>query len=441
LLARLERALPVLTGGRRDAPERQRTLRATIEWSYELLTPEERRLFARLGVFAGSFALDAAAFVCDADLDAIESLIEQSLVRRWESGRLGMLETIRELAVERFAELPECESLRRRLFDYVLDLAQPDRELEGLTPEEIERLAAELPNIRAALAWALATDPVRCVELSVALGRFWVVRDRAEGNRWLADALAHAENAPPELRAEGLLWAASCRWLSGDFGTAEKLFEEALELFRRLGLPARVADALDRLAGTQLTLGRRDQARASAEESLRICEELGKRERTMFALSKLGHIDWQDGRREEAKAAVERSVALAREFGDTWFASSNLHSLADWALEEGELVRAAELCRESAALARELGDSRTLQYCVALFACIAAARGDEEAAGRFWGAVEALEREGQVLEPEERGRYGELVAAADGPAFSAAAEAVRDLSSADALDAALANLD
>ena len=147
----------------------------------------------------------------------------------------------------------------------------------------------------------------------------------------------------------------------------------------------------------------------------------------MYPLTKLGYLEWQDGRRDEAKDAMERSVALAREFGDAWWAAGALHTLADWALEQGDLRRAGELCAEGTELYRDLGDRKHLAYCVALLACIAAARGEPVAAGRYWGALEALEREGHTLDPDERARYAELVHAVDCAAFSSAAEAMRTL--------------
>src|SRR6266511_1858291 len=140
LLERLGRALPVLTGGRRDAPERQRTLRATIEWSYELLPQEERRLFARLAVFAGSFTAESADAVFGASLDLIEALVEHSLVRRWETGRLGMLETL------------------------------------GQGPQRDDLVLPEQHNLRAALDWTVGSDPELGLELAVAVENFWVTQ-------------------------------------------------------------------------------------------------------------------------------------------------------------------------------------------------------------------------------------------------------------------------
>src|SRR6266511_1891140 len=169
LLERLEHALPLLTGGRRDAPERQRTLRSTIEWSYDLLEEAEQQLFWRLAVFAGSFTVEAAEEVCEADLETLESLREKSLIRRWASGRLGMLETIREYASELLEDAEEAETIRRRHAVFVVALAkQAEPHFVGADQAEwFDRIDAERDNVRAALEWAFGRgDANLALELS-----------------------------------------------------------------------------------------------------------------------------------------------------------------------------------------------------------------------------------------------------------------------------------
>jgi predicted ATPase/class 3 adenylate cyclase len=162
LLARLGRRLPLLTGGSRDAPERQRTLRATIEWSYDLLSATEQELFRRLAVFAGSLTVEAAEKIAEADLDTLESLVERSLLRRWASGRLGMLETIREFGLERLAESGEREATARAHLNYFLALAEAAQvKGESYTPEGLDRLDSERDNFRAAMRWGARRGPAR----------------------------------------------------------------------------------------------------------------------------------------------------------------------------------------------------------------------------------------------------------------------------------------
>ena len=210
LLERLDRTLSLLTGGARDAPERQRTLRATIEWSHDLLDEEAKRLFARLSVFLGSFPLAAAEEVCDADLDALSALVDLSLLKPIAEDRFLMLETIREYAAERLEASGEAEELRRRHADAFRSLAaecyahRVDAETECS-----ERLESDHDDLRAALEWLGAHDPDAELELAGALGWFWLSHTHlAEGRRRLTDALARS-------RSEGSVRAAALTALGG----------------------------------------------------------------------------------------------------------------------------------------------------------------------------------------------------------------------------------
>ena len=236
------------------------------------------------------------------------------------------------------------------------------------------------------------------------------------------------------------MWAASCRSFTRDYASVAMMFEESLALFRELGDTSRMAAALDRLSGAQLNLGQLEEAKASAEESLALCEQLGDRRHTMYALSKLAFIARKEGKPLEARETHERVVALAREFGDSWWASVSLSALAYWALEDGDVQRAAELCRESTTLAAELGDHFHLVDSFALLAAIAAKRGNAAAAGRFWGALEALEQEGHAIDPDSRERYADLVRNAEGAEFAAAVESMHRLEADDAVKLALESL-
>jgi predicted ATPase len=440
VLARLGSRLDLLKGGR-DTDVRQQTLRATIEWSYELLDPDEQKLLAALSVFRGGWTLEAAEEVAGADLELLQSLVDKSLIRRWEGGRFAMLETIREFARERLDESGGLAALQDRLFDYLLGVLPRWRETRTGTAEIIDRLGAELANYRAALAWALDREPRRCLELAAAMGRFWVIRDPAEGNQWLTTALSRAAEQPPGLRAEALLWAASCRAYLGDDSESEEMFEESLSIFRALGDTGRVGDTLDRLAGVRAAAGKLEDAKAAAEEGLALFEQRGEREGAMYILDKVALIAREEGKPEEARATLERALAIAREFDDSWWAARTMVRLADWSVADGELARAGELIPEGAQLAVELGDLVHLAECFGLRAAIAAASGDPATAGRFWGALEALEREREWLDPESRAGYSSRVDSARGPDFDAAVEEMGRLSPDDAVGAALAEID
>jgi predicted ATPase len=415
LLARLDRRLPVLTDGPRDAPVRQQTLRATIEWSYGLLQATQRLCFARLAVFPASFTVEAAEEVCRCGLDPLSHLAEQSLIRRWASSRFGMLETIREYALEQFEQLEEADELRSRHIDYLLALSGATGQKGTLTEKAwLRRIEAERDNIRGALSWSLSSGhEVQGLQLATSLGRFWLIRDHREGFRWLSDALTRAHGAPPRLRGEALGWAGSALYHIGDYASTSELYRESIELLREVGDQRGVASILARLAGAQLNLNQIEKARASIEESLSIYDELGDREGAAYPLEKLGWLEWQSGDRDRAIQHIEESLARAREFGDSWWEAQQLSSLGEMALESREIARAERFSRDGLALSLEHGDRRSVVYCLALLAAVAAQRGETERAGRLWGGLDALERAGDPpLDPHFPRAFAEGVASA-----------------------------
>src|SRR5580765_678217 len=270
LLERLERTLPTLTGGRRDAPARQQTLRATIEWSFDLLQPEEQRLFTRLASFVGSFTVAAGEAVCDAELDALESLLEQSLLRGWESGRLGMLETIAEFATERLAESGEADAIRRRHAVYFLALAESANlsiEALGRGPQRHDLVMPEQFNLRAALDWANDADVELGLRLAVALENFWITHDPAEGMRRFEALLVRADKADPILRARALRDYGGTSQMAGDLERAEQAYAESGELFKAAGDEAGLATIVFRFGVSAAWRGDVERAHALYEES------------------------------------------------------------------------------------------------------------------------------------------------------------------------------
>jgi predicted ATPase/class 3 adenylate cyclase len=441
LLARLDQRLPLLTGGRRDAPERQQTLRATVEWSYDLLEPAEALLFARLAIFAGSFDLEAAGVVCEASLDVVERLVEQSLVRRWASGRLGMLETIRELGLERLAQGGEGDEVAQAHFEYFLSLAEAaEVRGEAYTTESLERLDAERDNFRAALRWALdGGQPVLALQLASALGRLWVIRAHQEGFAWVSEALEAAPDAPADLRASGLMWAGSTVFFTGAYDQAKVYFEEALDLFRQVGDRLNVARMLDRLAAPYALAGDHAKARELAEESLALHRELGDGPGSLYPLSKIAADEWRRGDRELAVTMTEETLELARESGDSWWEAGALGELSDMALQQGDLDRAGTFGRQCLSLAHELGNTPTVVYAFALLAVIAAVAGDTQRAGRLWGAVDAIGTSGEAqLHPEDRERYEAAIHLVPDAELEAAREEGRAMTRDEAAELALA---
>jgi predicted ATPase/class 3 adenylate cyclase len=440
LLGRLERALPVLTLGARDAPERQQTLRATIAWSHDLLDEDEQRLFRRLAVFAASFELDAVEPVCEAELETLQSLVDKSLVRRWGSGRFGMLETVHEFAEERLAEAGEGDEIRRRHAEHYLAVAE-SANVSGVSEgEQRHDLAAiELDNFRAALTWSAAhTETDLGLRITLALANFWVARDPFEGRRWLETFLEREEDFEPELRARAHCDYGGLVFIVGDFEQGERLYHQSLAEYRELGDERGVGEVLNRLAVALAHRGDFDGGRALAEESLEIHRRRASTRGEALAVHALGLIEWEAGDREHAWDLQMRSATLAREIGFTWWEVGSLYQLCEWALELGKREDAARLARQALGLARQISERMDSVYLLAILARIAAESGQLERAGFLWGAVEAEEQRGKVGQWEdERETYAAPVLAHSGPEFERGREEGRRLSFDEGIERAL----
>src|SRR5262249_29910740 len=257
ILQRLSPSLALLTSGAQDAPERQRTLRGTVEWSYRLLTAGEQLLFARAAVFAGSFELEAAESVCSAELDFLQSLVDKSLLRHGEDGRFFMLGTIKALALEKQRDLADASSLRPRHDDYFLDVAEEldARErlsgLRDLNAESLDRFERELPSFRAALA-GLLEDGRRegALRLGAALWRFWLNRALyRDAAHWLENAPVDDPTLPLGVRAAALGAAGAIAYYThDDVDAAERFWREGLELRRVQDDPHELGAALSWLS-------------------------------------------------------------------------------------------------------------------------------------------------------------------------------------------------
>jgi predicted ATPase/class 3 adenylate cyclase len=394
LLARLDRALPLLTAGTRDAPERQQTLRATIEWSFDLLADEERRLFAELAVFAGSFTLAAAEQVCRASLDSLQSLVDKNLVRRWGSGRFGMLETIREYALEKLDELDDAESVRRRHAEFFLEVAESANLSAALKEPGEQRLdlaMLEQENMRSALGWTFDRGEIAVgLRLAGALEQFWVVNDPREGMRWFSSLLDHpgVEAAAPDVRGHALRSYGSSAHIAGHPEQAEELWEQSLSLFEQLGDDHGRAVLLHRLAISAMIRGDLERARELVDESHEIHTRRGDLWGQAQTVGTLGAISRDEGNEADACELLARSGEMARQVGVPWWYGGTLGELAAVALKAGRLEEAESRARELLALAAELRDRPSRVFAVGLLAGVAAARGECARAGRLWGAIE-----------------------------------------------------
>jgi predicted ATPase/class 3 adenylate cyclase len=377
LLERLDRALSLLTGGTRDAPERQRTLRATIEWSHDLLDQESKRLFARLSVFLGSFPLGAAEEVCDVDLDAVAALVDVSLLKPIAEDRFLMLETIREYAAEKLDASGEADELRRRHADAFRSLAAEcyARRVEAET-ECSERLESDHDDLRAALEWLAAHDPDAELELAGALGWFWLSHSHlAEGRRRLADALARSR-AEGSVRAAALTALGGIASWEGDADQGPAWIGEGIARWRELGDVAELAYALETLGWASFALGDNLPSLAAFEESLELRRASDDRLGEMRSLSGVCQLLVAQGEVDRAEPLSRELLELARDRRDARSEHFAHHFLGDCALIRGDCDEAEDLYRASLRAALPLGDLLETSFEVQGVGMSAAGRGD-----------------------------------------------------------------
>jgi predicted ATPase/class 3 adenylate cyclase len=377
LLQRLENALAVLTTGARDAPERQRTLRATIEWSHDLLDEEAKHLFARLAVFAGTFSLSAAETICAADLDLLQTLVEESLLKPTAGDRYWMLATIREYAADRLDETDDAMELRRRHAEFFARLAE-EAEREVGSHAVRHALAEDEPNFRAALTFCVeAHEPELMLRLAGGLSFFWARRGQfEEGKRWLEEAIAAATPSEPRARARGLRGLASMCGAVGEFTRAGSFLEEALDIYRKLGDDGGVGRCLNNLGFNAWRQGDPDAAEAMFEESFAIAPGA-------VPLENLTHLALARGEFAQARTLADKTLNVARETGDDVLALAARRNLASLAALEQRYDAAAGQTRE---LLGDLQDRDLPQEsveCMLVAAFITWKQGNEGAAARL----------------------------------------------------------
>jgi predicted ATPase/class 3 adenylate cyclase len=435
MLARLHHRLPLLTGGARDLPARQQTLRAAISWSHDLLDPAERALFRRLAVFAGGWTLEAAEAVCGPPsgdvLDLLASLVEKSLVRQeaLEDGedRFSMLETIREYAAERLEEAGQAEAQRAAHAGHYLAFAKraaPELR-RSAAAVWVGRLERDHDNVRAALRWALGSgEHETALRLAVAVLMFWYTRGYlTEGRRWLDAGMAAGAAVPAELRASALSAMGILAWEQGDLAQAAALYQDALMLQRELGDRAGSARTLGNLAWVALHEGDLERAAPLCEESLALFRAMEDDTGTAIALNRLGSLARQRGDLEAARAAYEESLALRRAAGDPRGVAVVTDNLARLALAQGTYERARALFQESLVSARRLGDREGLTSVLEGLAELAVAMGQHEPAATLLASAGRLRIEiAAPVRPVDRAEHEGLLRAVR-DALSAAAHA------------------
>ena len=397
ILERISERLDLLRGGR-DADPRQQTLRATIEWSYELLPVDEKRLFARLAVFAGGCTLEAAEKVADSHLDTLQSLVDKSLLRHTDE-RFWMLETIRDYGAERLEASAEANELRSRHAEHFLALAEGnaprlrDEELKG-GREWLNRQERELDNFRAALEFLEASAETQlALRLAGALSALWANNGHvAEGRRHLEHALA-ADALPTAARANALDGAAEMASFSEDTAAMRAWAEQALALFRRLDDRRGIADAMTSLGVALGEGGDWAAARPVLEESLQRFRDLGNDLRVMWGTRTLAWAYAECGDLERARPLYEDALRQARAAGNRLFESVVLGSLSWLAVTEGRAKEASALLKESLRMKHELGERIETATGLSHAALILAAEGRADTATRLISCYEAMSEE------------------------------------------------
>ncbi len=464
LLARLASRLQLLTGGAKDLPERQQTLRAAMDWSYDLLNPAEQKLFRRLSVFVGGCNLESVEAVCDAKadleldlLDGMASIVDKSLVQQVEQpdgeSRFVMLETIREYALDRLKGSGEGPHTKRAHAAYCLVLAEEDSALQDAAKraESLQRFELEYNNFRAALEWLTESgDADWGMRLAIALFRFWETREHlAEGRDKLVRILnLPSAAAPTNARMRALFavnvlagaqrdYAVSEKFVKAgidiarelgeqaglavglnalgvmrreqmDLTGAQQLFESCLPIWRELGEQKGIARTLSNLASVAKLDGDYERSRALYGESLAAFRAVGDREGVAWSLNYQGDVARDQGDTAGARSLYERGLAIFYELEDRWGIAGTLADLGGLARQQRDYSTAHSLYRESIQLFCEMEHKRGIARLLECFATLAAIQASAEKALRLAGAAAALRQNiGAPLAPTDQLRIEE----------------------------------
>jgi tetratricopeptide (TPR) repeat protein len=398
IAARLDGQPELLAEGPRDAPARHSTMAATIQCSHDLLGEREQETFARLAVFAGGCTVEAAELVCEADLDVLASLLDNSLLRQRRTAtgpRLMMLETVRRYALDQL-EAGDGEEMRRRHADWLTKLAE-NAETEVLAhagdhPVWFNQFDPELDNLRAALTWSVQADPVTTLRLASSLRPFWEVRGYLnEGRRWLEQGLeAAGGDIPPALRAKSVGITGSFAFHAGDLDVARERFTETLRLFRELGDADGIARELSDLGTVAAAVGDLEQATDLLQQSAEQFREVGNQKRLAIVLANLGHVAGQLDDFEAAIAVTTEALSIQQGLGDKQHVAVSLVNLGIYRLQLGDLAESRRWYRQCLPLALELGYKEVIAYALVAVARICLLEGDPRRAAELAGVADAL---------------------------------------------------
>ncbi len=406
LADRLDDHLRLLASSNVTAVPRQQTLRATLDWSYELLTPAERALLRRVGVFAGGWTLEAAEGVADDLTDVLElltSLVTKSLVvadLQATRARYRLLETVRQYAVDKLESAGEGDAARERHLRWFLGLAETAEPHLRAADQALwlDQLDEEVENVRAALSWALV-QPDRVgdgLRLAAALRWFWFTRGRpAEGRAWLERGFAAADTVPAVVRGRALDTAAALAHSQGAYAVALRFQAESLSVWRSEGDRQRTAAALSTLGIIAKAQGEHDRARDLLEQALQLAREVGERPTEATVLNNLAALAMDVSDYPRARDFLEESLAIKRELGDAAGIATSLYNLGETAVHLAEHEAAVALLSESLALFRRLSAGDRIAQTLHSLGTVALRRGDATAAqGQFAEALELFKLAG-----------------------------------------------
>lgn len=429
ILDRLDDRFELLTGGGRTALLRHQTLRATVDWSFGLLSEKEKALLRRLSVFSGGCTIEAAETVCAVEendikglrispgeiLGLLTHLTDKSLMFAAE-GRYRLLETIREYGLGRLEESGEAEVILKRHADYFLELAER-AELELLGSEQLiwlDRLRQEIDNLRTAIGWSKRSNPEAGLRLGGALWWFWHrIGFASEGHEWLEGMLAERICVSPHVRAKALATAGLLVGVQGEWERGIKLVRKALNIFRNLGDKSGMSLSLFFLSAHTYFQGEFQLTREYCEEGLTLSRQVGDKWLIATLLRVMGIAENQLGDHDRSIALHEESLALYREIGDKMGIAYSLRNMGLVPLHKGDYERVEGLCEESLVLSQELGDRWSMAWALEELAAVTIlGKGKPEQAARLYGAAESLRKEISVRMPDsERAIYKKAVAA------------------------------
>ncbi len=423
MVKRMASRLKILTGGARDLPARQQTMRGAIAWSYDLLEPDEKTLFNRLSVFVGGCNLDDAEAVCNLAgelgvdfLDGVSSLVDKSLLRQKEQegaeGRFSMLETIREFGLEQLVQSGEAETIRQQHLSFYLELVeQAESELTGSSQASwFARLEKEHDNLRGALSYSRENGKLEeGLRLAGAFWRFWDVRGHVSEGRAVLDELlnlAAGIDVAAKVRAKALNGAGVLAGNQGDHARQTAILEESLGLYTELGDKAGIAQSINNLGS--IAFSQADYARAQElyTESLNLRREIADSWGIANSLNNLGGVAFLQGDCDRALSLHSESLSLRRTLGDKRGISMSLNNMGEVAQQQQDYRRAASLYAESLAIRNELGDRFFIVSSLRNLAEVACSRKNYERGARLFGAAEALrETIGAPLPAEKRATF------------------------------------